>query len=269
MNEDLEKQIIADLEKSGFSSELRAIRAFITAGWGCTGFANYFDKDLELITSVDLRAWRELEDKTDKLITEADFYIEGEVKKSERPWIVFKEKSTRVIDDHFNNLTYVYGFAPFRLSAGLTQNSIYSHLGWRGYGIHESFKKPDSPSRAYSALVKASKAAEATLVATSAFYEEMKESEKGLENLPKHHACVFVKPVVILDGILISAELSTEGSIVLEEINYAPVELRYRSKHCQKGVYLIDIVTLDNLAEYIKLSESRHQSIFDYVELLG
>ena len=103
MNPEFEKEIIADLEKSGFSSELRAIRTFLSCGWGCTGFANYFDLDQELVTGVDLYAWKDKEVHQEKLRYGVQFRIDAEVKKAEKnPWIVFKEKSDHVIDDHIN-----------------------------------------------------------------------------------------------------------------------------------------------------------------------
>jgi hypothetical protein len=78
-----------------------------------------------------------------------------------------------------------------------------------------------------------------------------------------------VKPIVILDGILLAASLSDTGEVSIEEIQFAPVQFYYKSKHCEKGVYLVDIVTLKGLEEYIRMSERRHQNIFDEVEYLA
>jgi hypothetical protein len=273
MNPEFEKRVIADLEKSGFSSELRAIRTFLSCGWGCSGFANYYDLDQELITGVDLYAWRDKEERQERLRYGVQFRIDAEVKKSEKnPWILFKEKSDHVIDDHINNLTYICGLVPFSLRHPMAQDSAYSQLRWKAYGIHEGFKDPSAPSRSYSAMIKACKSAEHTLKISSAYYKEFEERSKDREDdehAYKERFVVFVKPIVILDGILLAASLSDTGQISIEEIQFAPVQFYYKSKHCEKGVYLVDIVTLEGLEEYIRMSERRHQSIFDEVEYLA
>lgn len=273
MNPEFEKKVIADLEKSGFSAEFRAIRTFLYRGWGCTGFANYFDLDQELITGVDLFAWKDKEKRLERLRYGVQFRIDAEVKKSEKyPWIVFKEKSDHVIDDHINNLTHICGLVPFSLRQEMAQDSVYSQLRWKAYGIHEGFKDPSAPSRSYSAMIKACKSAETTLKSSSAYYREFEENSKGHkddEHAYKERFVVFVKPIVILDGVLLAASLSDTGQISIEEIQFAPVQFYYKSKHCEKGVYLVDIVTLGALEEYIRMSEKRHQNIFDKVESLA
>lgn len=86
MNTELEKQVIEDLEKSGFSSELRSIKTFIVNGWRCTGFANYFDLDQEQVRAVDLRAAYVKGGTTlNGISIRVEYHIEGEVKKSEKP----------------------------------------------------------------------------------------------------------------------------------------------------------------------------------------
>lgn len=273
MNPEFEKKVIADLEKSGFSSELRAIRTFLSCGWGCTGFANYFDLDQELITGVDLYAWKDKEERHERLRYGVQFRIDAEVKKSEKnPWIVFKEKSDHVIDDHINNLTHICGLVPFSLRHAMAQDSTYSQLRWKAYGIHEGFKDPSAPSRSYSAMIKACKSAETTLKAASAYYKEFEEGSKDREDNEhafKERFVVLVKPIVILDGILLAASLSDTGQISVEDIQFAPVQFYYKSKHCEKGVYLVDIVTIGGLEDYIRMSERRHQNIFDEVEHLA
>src|ERR1041384_6785389 len=198
MDSEFEKKVIADLEKSGFSSELRAIRTFLACGWGCTGFANYFDLDQELITGVDLYAWKDKEVRQERLRYGVQFRIDAEIKKSEKnPWIVFKEKTDHIVDDHLNNLTHICGLVPFSLRHSMATDSAYSQLRWKAYGIHEGFKDPSAPSRSYSAMIKACKSAESTLKACSAYYKEFEERSKNREDdehAYKERFVVFVKP---------------------------------------------------------------------------
>lgn len=271
MDQDFKKKIVEDLEKSGFSSELRAIRTFMSCGWYCTGFANYLDVDQELVTSIDLLALKENFVSQERSRYGVQFNINAEVKKAEKPWVVFKEMSDHVNDDYINNLTHICGLTPFDLRQSMSADSVYAKLGWRGYSIHESFKKLDAPSRSYSAFVKVCKSAESRLNACSAYYKELEQrSEKSNNPNPyKEQVVILVKPIVILDGKLIAASILDSGDISVDEIKFAPVEFYYTSKHCIKGVYLVDIVTLQALHEYIEISERRQQTIFDKVESLS
>lgn len=270
MNPEFERKVIEDLEKSGFSSELYSIRTFISNKWNCSGFANFFDLDLDLITGVDLRAWKLREVRINEFINYGvHFYIEAEVKKSEKPWVLFKEFRQIVVDDYSNNLIHISGITPYRLKKALSQNSVYSQSQWRAYGLHESFKKPDAPSRSYSAFIKVCKSAESMLESASGYFKEMElDYQKNPDNEYKEPVLIFVKPIVILDGKLLAANLSEKGEISIEEIKFASIEFYYRSKHCRKGVYLIDIVTLESLQEYIELSEVRQITIFDEIKNL-
>lgn len=267
MSPELEKNIIKDLEKSGFSSELRAIRTFMSCDWGCTGFANYLDLDEEQIRGVDLRAYKNKEETlSNDIRVGVEYHIEAEVKKSEKPWIVFKEKIGYILDDYNNNLTHISGFPPFKLRNAMAKDSLYTKFGWKAYGIHESFKKPDASARSYSAFITVCKSAEYKLDASSAYYKELEQMAKDANEPMNERVLLLVKPIIVLDGMLLAANLSDTGEISIEEVKFAPLEFLFRSKNCRKGVYLIDIVTLDGLKEYIELSEIRQQTIFDEIK---
>jgi|ERR1051325_321411 hypothetical protein len=271
MNPELEKKLIEDLEKSGFSSELRAIRTFLSCEWGCTGFANYFDLDEEKIRGVDLLAIQASEEVlSNGVFVRAEFLIVGEVKKSQKPWILFKENRHYIIDDYVNNLVYLCDpRPPYSFKDAMAQDSLYKKFGWTAYGIHESFKDPDAQARSYSALITVSKAAESILETYSAAYKEQEQHAKDSGEKLTERILQFVKPIIILDGLLVAASLKENGEIALEEVKYAPIEFHFKSKGCRKGTYLVDIVTLDNLKEYIEISEKRRQTMLDRIKSLA
>jgi hypothetical protein len=77
-----------------------------------------------------------------------------------------------------------------------------------------------------------------------------------------------VKPVIILDANLLAADVSDKGEISVEEIDFATIEFQYQSKHCKKGRYLIDIVRLEKLQNYITLLQKRFDTIYLKIEEL-
>lgn len=182
------------------------------------------------------------------------------MKKTERPWVVFKREHTYGLEelDAWNNLTYVVNLPcnHFQLVDVLSQHSLLQTLGWRGYSIHESFKKPDAPSRWYSAFVSVCKATEAELV---------RHSKSSVELAIWHEFSIF-KPVVIVDGPLMAASLNDAGEVNLEEIDFAPFEFVHKSAMSTANDYRVDLVKLDSLSKYVDLSEQRLNFITSTLE---
>lgn len=257
MNQELHNKILEDLDKSGFGSEMRAIRAFLTREWRCRGGYHYFDEDANQNKEADLEAWNmDSEDLTEENVLVTALYIIAEVKKTERPWIVFKRDLTHRFEtlDAWNNLTYTIHlpFELYHLSGVMSEHSLLGMLGWKGYSIHESFKKPNAPSRWYSAFVSVCKAAE---------YERAKHAEGAPTQMESWHEFSMVKPVVIVDGPLMAASLNEAGEVSLEEIDFAPFEFAHKSKMSTKNSYRVDVVRLSSMSKYIDLSEQRLNAV--------
>jgi hypothetical protein len=256
MNEELHKKLIEDLGKSGFGSEMQAIKIFIDKGWRCSGGYYYFDEDEGKNKETDLVAGKGIHEKLDNgMDIDINYHIVAEVKKSEKPWVVFKKSFVHEkleSTDAWNNLIYQHNlpWERYNIVAALSENSLLKILKWKGYSIHESFKKPDAPSRWYSAFISVCKAAESEL-ATHSTYTKIRE----------WYGLLLVKPIVILDGTLVSASLTDDGDVLLEEIKFAPFEFFHKSKNSTKDRYRVDVVKLDYLAEYIELSDARLKSI--------
>lgn len=261
MDDHFKRKITQDIENSGFGSQMKAVRQFLNRGWACTGGAYFFDRDEQKTREIDFTAHHVLHPEG----IDCFFYIVGEVKKSNKPWVVFKRIPIG-FTDAWNNLIFCNNVPltrKARLVEEMSRNSLLAQCGWDGYGLHESFKKPDQPSRWYSAFVSACKAAEDMLTTPEAWGEEIKNGIKVWE--PEKLVCLdFVKPVVTLDGVLLSAEMLDDGSIEVEEINAAPVSFEYRSKqYNRKYGYAVDVVKLDALDHYLEGIEKRHQDIVD------
>ena len=139
MDEKFRNKIIKDLQKSGFGSEMRAIREFLSRKWYCTGNFSYFDKDAQISREGDLHASRRrLKDLGSRNYVIFWFHIAGEVKKSDNPWIVFKQPIREVrVTDAYNNLIF-FKHLPFsyvNLVEPLTEHSLPATIEWEGYGL--------------------------------------------------------------------------------------------------------------------------------------
>ncbi len=267
MEEEFRKKITKDLEKSGFGSQARAIQTCLANDWDCEGSVGYFDKDEEKTREIDLRASSFLSEPISGIpLIETWFWLAGEVKKSEKPWVVLKEKLRYPQEsDAFNNLTHYEAPESWgenwtaHVADAMSRTSLLVRSKSRGSMIHECFKNPNAPSAWYRGFVSACKAAEG-------FLADEVEPLKILSRKQKNEILFyFVQPVLIFDGPLFGAELSSNGEISLAEIDMAPLSFAFRSRNYRRSewfeTYRVDLVCLSALAKYLKLCGERQRAI--------
>ena len=262
MSQELLAKVRADLERSGMHTEMLARQIFHRAGWSMSGGAAYLDRDEGKSRELDISAARvsNLELKGTSLGYN-EMRIVAEVKKSERPWIVFKRPPpTYQVGCAWNNLISSINLPcePHELARFLETGSLLMENGWEGVGIHEAFKNPDQPSRWYGAFVAVCKAAEAHLDDHSPDGERL---SPDIATEPTE--ITFHQPLVILDGALITAELSPDNEIVLAAAQSAAFKFDYRTPVYKRGPYRVDLVTLAGLEAYLDLQVTRQESIND------
>jgi hypothetical protein len=271
MNPDLLAKVLVDLEKSGFGSEMRAARALLAAGWDVDSGVGFFDRDRQVSREFDIDASYEAKRKD----SQHETVVVGvraviEVKKSTKPWVVFRNQIQTAFDisDYFNTLAYAENLPSAELSLlrEVYRDHLRNTLRWKGYGIHESFKNPTARSRWYSAFVTTSKAASESLAFTKR-YAPKPDENIGFEPAKASRLTIF-RPVVILDGQLLSAELDDTGEIHVEEITAAPFEFHYRSAKYKQQFYRLDVVTLLGLHEYLESWRQRLESASTVIERL-
>lgn len=91
MNDELLNKIKKDLQKSGLASELKVRNIFQESGWSVSGGAAYLDKGEGKSREIDIVAHHgDIVKKGTKTIIYNGFRVYAEVKKSEKPWVVFK-----------------------------------------------------------------------------------------------------------------------------------------------------------------------------------
>jgi len=247
MDDDLRQRLARDLKHSGFYSEMLAIRTCIARKWECHGSFTYFDKDEQTSRECDFEAVRRVTLAGAEGAVEVVARLLGQVKKSEKPWIVFKDEHLRGSDDAEESSDIIHSPTaplPHAMLAALRDSSLLSTNGWRGSGVHQGFKKPTDSSTWYSAFVTACKAA-------ASAYESIVAASEPHRTDTIH----FIKPVVVVDAVLVAAELDDEAELVLTEIDNAAFTFEYQSQSYGRSRYQLDLVTLAGLPEYLDLIE--------------
>lgn len=257
----LEKEVIEDLKKSGFGSQMKATKIFLAKDWHTTGSQTYFDMDENKSREYDLNSHHPLQkfkDGSEEILARSFFSIVVDVKKNNKPWVIFKEIPQPLYEwrlyEGWTSLIFVDGLNKSKdkaeLSTAMQTTGLAYKLGWLGNGIHESFKKPEQPSRWYSSIVSICKAGE----------DKLKNNSRGNHGYPY---LFFVKPLIILDGILMASHIDEKGEINVERVNVAPLGFEFSSAKYQRGRYKIDIVCLEYLDKYLDMCGKRSKLIFE------
>jgi hypothetical protein len=276
MNLELKTKLLADLKKTGFGSELRASATLNKLDWFCRSSTCYFDKDEKKSREIDITAEYSGDYKlpSGKLIG-VFFHLIIEIKKSEAPWIVFRRNYKHRIEGFCSwdrNLISTTNFPKNEqgdFSSFLTRHSLKMVCSWEGFGIHQAFKDPDSPSRWYSAATTVCKAAEhlfengeSSKVRTARLAETSREDFQN-----KRTSFSFFQPLVILDGPLFSAVVSPKGELKLEEIKAAPFDFTFQTASYKRRSYRVDLITLNCLGEYSRLTKKRIDDIYRGIKI--
>jgi hypothetical protein len=143
----LPAKLAKDLEKSGFGSELAALQIFHRAAFRTVAGKVYFDKVLNCQREVDLSAEKELiSSVSEGWMCEAVVSVVGEVKKSEKPWVVLKSGTYENPYNIYLSDTLIWTQnirAEHTIQEELAKDFLASREHWFGHGVHEGFKKPD------------------------------------------------------------------------------------------------------------------------------
>jgi hypothetical protein len=251
MNDELRADLTKDLQKSGFYSEMVAIRACVAAKWECHGGVTYFDKDEKTTRECDFEAVKTLmtlrEERRTAVVAAR---LVGQVKKSEKPWIVFKDADLRHEDDGWRNIIHVNNVQTGnrKLAQALQARSLMAMNGWKATGAREAFKRPADHSMWYSAFVTACKAAESAYDTTA-------------EDARRRIYFELIKPIVVLDGMIIVAELDADAELVLTEVQNAAFRFEFRSEAYHRAEYYVDVVTLKGFPAYLDLITKRIEKV--------
>jgi hypothetical protein len=260
MNEESRRKVTDDLWKSGFGSELKAIKAFSDReGWGAVTASSFFDPVMKVSRELDFTAHKHRFRRKGEQ-GDFQFYVTasliGEVKKSERPWAVLRTTSWKTPELPFlmnAMISSTIASLDSEIRTAFAKGCLISANKWFGHGVHEVFKRPDDHGRWFSAAAKTGRAA---LAAT-------KRPQLKMMGDP----CVvqYVQPLVVLDGPLLAVALDENSQMLVEEISYASVWVEEREAEIAQ-VFVVDLVTLAALPSYIDRIDTGFDECF---KLLG
>lgn len=265
MSDNMISRVKKDLMKSGYGSEMVAIQTFLDMDWVAQGGASYVDRDENITREYDLKAHRvHTEEFGESGRLSVFMFAAAEVKKSGKPWVVFKHRPRfeAFLGEGWRNLIGATALpcSPGEIADDISWGAYSMEVKWRGYGIHEAFKSPRKRSRSFKAFVTAIKAANHIIDAE--LNGPVVEDREPIDLTEDRSRVCWVRPAVILDGPLLSAELDEKGELIVERIDQATFDFRFKSPgYPRQTGYFIDVVQLDFLDRWISNLEARHDHL--------
>ncbi|MDP4265133.1 MAG: hypothetical protein Q8941_21575 [Bacteroidota bacterium] len=270
----LKEKILKDIEKTGFVTELKTVSMLIKNEWSAEHGTTYEDKDENRNREIDIVASKV------KYVNELGFrlifYLVIEVKKTDRPWIVFTTRPDfatlgwRIMNrtsniykweasDKFENGGH---FVPILDVDCIRKNSIREYAFRAGKAFHELEKSPTDKSKVYEALICSGKAA---------YYLSNRFKQEELKDFDVHKEVniQIYLPIVVLDGLLFEVFTNHEGDIDVEEKDFIPVEMSYSSPNYRIGnwdtEFFPDIIRFDYLSKHLENIEAWRQSMIESI----
>lgn len=255
MNDEFRAKVTDDLLKSGFASELKALKTFNERrDWTAVTGAAFFDPVLNMSRELDFTAHKHrFRRRAEEFLFNVTVSLVAEVKKSETPWAVLRGSPWATPELLFlmNSIIRSTGHVPeSQIHSAFAKGCVISANGWFGHGVHEVFKKPNEHGRWFAAAAKICRAAfEATQRPLLQFQDDPWVVE-------------YTQPLVILDGKLLAVALDEKNDMTVEEISFASVQFEEHGREA-KRCFVVDLVTLEAFPRYIDRIESGFENCFE------
>jgi len=268
-NEKLEKDILEELKKTGYPTEVISSSIIQQQGWGITHNPSYLDDIEGCSREYDIRAYKEWHYSTLTENRELGVFLLVECKKSEKPWVFFttdeSHSGIRLGDLlHttenwlFSNRSNSHGRLPDEL---LREHHHYFRKPRLARTFYEPFKKQEKSDNTsqmiYSAVMSAIKA--------TLFHEQ---GERG-----NRWSTIFY-PIIIFSGNMFEAIVSSADDINLFPVenlqlsfNYMlPMDSGNRSLWDSQKTFIVDIIHESYLPQFLKVVDEEHTYLAQCLE---
>lgn len=242
---DLNKKLIEDIRKTGYPTELKVSKIFELNNWSVKENEYFIDEDENKGREIDLRA------HSNQYIDDL-YYIcfwsmlSVEIKKSSKPWVIFTSNKRRTDTGGYGLLNHMHNINKDILRyEDIMKKHPSSKQESIGRTEYVAFTKNDP--QIFSAVLSSTKASIANHRAAREHKEAYNETS---------YDAVFYSPVVVIEGKLYESYLNNCNEIEVKEVNHLVYSFNYASPSYQSRQYLVDIVTLDGLEDYLTLQRA-------------
>lgn len=259
--EPIETNIINNLQKTGFPTEIVAGSIMASWGYGVIHSPAYRDHVENKSREFDLRAFKtwSVVDETPKW--GLSLYLVAECKKSDTPWVFFTTPELRSPMDWLGDPISLHTNVKSLSQIGAVPEEAVALDRGRLAEVHHyrrmtrmarTYSEPlnkKGPEQIFSAVMSCTKAV--------IFFE----SEKSNSRYP-----TFFYPIIVLSGQMYEAMVAPDKTITLERSSYIQLSHRYLYDAPTHSIFadqafIIDVVQEDYLPSYLAIIETEMTGI--------
>ncbi|MGC6767757.1 hypothetical protein [Enterococcus sp. LJL51] len=252
MKNELLKKIKEEIEKSGYPTELRTNKKFQSKYWQTTENSYYIDQDENKGREIDLEAHKSKSSKnSDKITVWSKLSVE--IKKSEKPWVIFTSNKKRFDTGGYGLLNHKHNINRELLSY---EDIMKEHpsSSFKRLGRSEFIPFTKGSPQIFDSLLSSVKSCIEVHRSDSDHKEAASENSFDI---------IFYSPLIVVDSRLFESHLEDDGEITIDETEHIVYSFNYASPNYQSKQYLVDVVTLSGLENYLEKQNSWIDSMFN------
>ncbi|EMQ2878948.1 hypothetical protein V9N52_004304, partial [Vibrio navarrensis] len=210
-----------------------------------SGSTYFIDQDENKGREIDARAYKNANDTQSSPVIFCWSLLSVEVKKSDKPWVIFTSPRAKFGESGGHNVT------SYKNNTG----KVFDRGIFEKY--HPTYKLPRVGRTSQVAFSHDTATIFSALVgATKATIDEYRAAEEHKEFWSDDSIDVVdYEPLVVVNGPLIECYLDDNDELVSQQVEHLQFALHYASPNYKAEQYMVDIVTLSSLNDYLSKRE--------------
>ena len=269
-NEKLENDILAELKKTGYPTEVVSSSILQQQGWGVTHNPSYRD-DLEGSNrEYDIRAYKSWKFFPGEEVSKSlDVFLLIECKKSEKPWVFFttNESHSRLRLGSVLHTTVKWLFTNREKSQTRISDTLLRQC-------HHYFQNPRLARTFYEPFKKHEKSDVTAQTIYSAVISAIKATIFHVQGEKERRSPTIYYPVIIFSGSLFEAIVLSQEDIQLLPSKHIQLSFNYimpadpsdDNIWASQKTFIVDIVHESYINDFLRIIEEEHAFLSEHLK---
>lgn len=266
-NDNLQSNILQELNKTGFPTEVICADVMQKNGWGVLHSPSYWDETEKISREFDLRAFRNWKYTTEGGEFHIGVYLITECKKSEKPWVFFstpESYNTRV--SQFIKAVDKSIFPNYYRSDSQISDDVLKRT-------HHYFQRPEL-ARTFYEPFKGQEKTDSSQMIYSAIMSSVKATLFHLRDRKNDNSTSIYYPVIVFNGNMYTAKVKSLDNIELLPSEHVQLSFNYMLPKSverssiweQQERFIIDVVHYEYLENFLSLLEKEHSELAKLIQ---
>lgn len=249
----MNENILKEIQKTGYPFELQVSKNFSVNNWSLIYNSYYIDKDENKGREIDLIAYLNKKEISEDFSFELNWDLIVEIKQSlDKPWVFFTMEESSFYKK--------IGFPCLYRNSKFLTSFVQIYKIFHDHGT----KLNDSIGRSYYEAFANENKRDNIFKGLSGVYKATNHLIESAFKYPANDKVFcYYEPIIILNGPLFEAYLKEDESIEVNQVEYTQVAFNYLSPNYDSNRFIIQIVTLDYLPQFIKQTEEKFITIYE------